>query len=110
MFNSKNHTDYTNISVEEFKALMHKENVCVLDVRTNAECAEYSIPGAVLEMDFYNGDFESKFPELDIDKTYLLYCRSGVRSAHACEMMAAKGFKHLYNLRGGILAWLNTEV
>lgn len=34
----------------------------------------------------------------------LLICRSGARSAKAAQMLAQRGFKHLYNLAGGMLA------
>lgn len=95
-----------NLNVAQFKAKMETAQTVVLDVRTAAETAEYRIPGALTNLDFYNGEFESRFPEMDKDNTYLIYCRSGVRSAHACELMAAAGFKSLYNLRGGILAWM----
>lgn len=97
---------WSNLNVAQFKAKMKAPQTIVLDVRTAAEIAETCIPGVLTNLDFYNGEFESRFPEMDKDNTYLIYCRSGVRSAHACEMMAAAGFKSLYNLRGGILAWM----
>ncbi|NVJ00535.1 rhodanese-like domain-containing protein [Myxococcus sp. AM009] len=34
----------------------------------------------------------------------LLICRSGGRSAQAAELLARGGFKHLFNLAGGMLA------
>ena len=34
-----------------------------------------------------------------------VYCRSGARSFQACELMNQLGFKHVYNLDGGILEW-----
>jgi rhodanese-related sulfurtransferase len=34
----------------------------------------------------------------------LLICRSGGRSAKAAQALAQRGFKHLYNLAGGMLA------
>lgn len=39
------------------------------------------------------------------DKEYLMVCRSGARSARACETMAAMGFPHVTNLIGGTIAW-----
>lgn len=98
-------SNYTDIGVEQFRNLMQEPGNVVLDVRTDAETAAGVIPGALCGFDMYNGDFENRFPGLDKSACYLLYCRSGVRSAHACELMAAAGFKQLYNLRGGILAW-----
>ncbi|WP_205519821.1 rhodanese-like domain-containing protein [Pyxidicoccus caerfyrddinensis] len=34
----------------------------------------------------------------------LLICRSGGRSAKAAQALAQRGFRHLYNLAGGMLA------
>jgi rhodanese-related sulfurtransferase len=41
------------------------------------------------------------------DKPLVVYCAKGGRSAQACAFLAAKGFKELYNLEGGIEAWQN---
>lgn len=102
MFASKS---YSDISSAEFKNLMLEPNTVVIDVRTANEVAEIHISGAITGMDFYNGEFEQKVQFLDKSKTYLVYCRSGVRSASACDYMHSLGFTKLYNLRGGILAW-----
>ncbi len=42
---------------------------------------------------------------LDRNQSYLLVCRSGRRSLEAMSQMQAVGFEHLYNLKGGMLAW-----
>lgn len=39
----------------------------------------------------------------------LLICRSGGRSAKAAQALARRGFKHLYNLAGGMLAVRETS-
>jgi rhodanese-related sulfurtransferase len=49
--------------------------------------------------------FTAKIKELDRTKTYVLYCRSGLRSARACQIMGKNEFKDLYNLKGGFIAW-----
>lgn len=95
---------YQDLNPEAFKALISSD-VIVLDVRTAPETAAGIIPNALIDFDIYQPDFDEKIDDLDPDKTYLVYCRSGVRSVHACEKMYAMGFKHLFNLRGGILAW-----
>lgn len=41
----------------------------------------------------------------DRDTPVLLICRSGARSARAGAALAGMGFRHLYNLVGGMLAW-----
>ncbi|MCE9668195.1 rhodanese-like domain-containing protein [Myxococcus stipitatus] len=40
----------------------------------------------------------------------LLICRSGGRSEQAARMLARSGFRHLYNLAGGMLAVRATPV
>ncbi|KAG1707781.1 Glutaredoxin [Nymphon striatum] len=37
----------------------------------------------------------------------LVYCRSGSRSGHACQMLTKAGFEDVSNLSGGVLAWDN---
>lgn len=41
----------------------------------------------------------------DRDRDIVLVCRSGRRSARAAAELAKLGFRHLYNLSGGMLAW-----
>jgi rhodanese-related sulfurtransferase len=41
----------------------------------------------------------------DRDAPLLIICRSGGRSARAATDLAAMGFRHLFNLTGGMLAW-----
>ena len=43
--------------------------------------------------------------EWDRDAEIVLVCRSGGRSARAATELAKRGFRHLFNLRGGMLAW-----
>jgi rhodanese-related sulfurtransferase len=42
---------------------------------------------------------------LDKSQTYFVYCRSGARSAQACQIFKQKGIVDCYNLLGGILEW-----
>ncbi|MCB9284842.1 MAG: rhodanese-like domain-containing protein [Lewinellaceae bacterium] len=96
---------YQDVDAAAFKKLMQDNpGAVVLDVRTPAEVAEGTIQGAV-NIDVKALDFQDKINALDKDKTYLVYCRSGRRSSAACQMMQNAGFKSLYNLQGGILAW-----
>jgi rhodanese-related sulfurtransferase len=94
-----------HVDVAEFAALMEGEEVVLLDVRTPRETSVGMIEGA-LEIDVLEEDnFEQQIQQLDKDKTYLVYCKSGGRSTTACDKMAATGFTKLYNLKGGYTAW-----
>jgi glyoxylase-like metal-dependent hydrolase (beta-lactamase superfamily II)/rhodanese-related sulfurtransferase len=46
----------------------------------------------------------------DRDSEIVLVCRSGGRSARAAAELAKQGFRHLYNLRGGMLAWTSARL
>jgi rhodanese-related sulfurtransferase len=76
----------------------------ILDVRTPGEFRQGYIEGAVL-LDYYAADFRERFAQLDRDATIFLYCRSGNRSSHVLRMADELGFRSVYDLRGGILAW-----
>ena len=95
---------YTDLDVNAFKAKIAEPGVVLLDVRTPEETADGKIEGAI-EIDYEADGFEAKVDKLDKSKTYLVYCKRGGRSSEACELMAEKGFKNLYNLKGGYMAW-----
>ena len=95
---------YTDLEVAAFKAKMAEPGIVVLDVRTPEETVEGMIEGAVT-IDYEDDSFEAEVAKLDKQKTYLVYCRSGIRGGKACKLMAKKGFKNLYNLQGGYLDW-----
>lgn len=97
-------TPYTDLSPKEFARKMSDKDVVVLDVRTPEETAQGKIEGAI-EVNVSDPGFTQKINELDKDKTYLVYCRSGRRSVTACNTMAGQGFGKLYNLAGGYMAW-----
>jgi rhodanese-related sulfurtransferase len=89
--------------------LENDENAVVLDVRTEDECNEGMIPGAI-NIDIYKGQgFIYLIEELDKSKNYYVYCRSGGRSGQACSIMNQLGFEKTYNLLGGMMEW-NGEV
>ncbi len=79
-------------------------DLVILDVRTPEEFAEGHLEGATM-LDFYEADFAAQLAELDPDKPYLLYCRSGNRSGQTLEMMRDLGFTDVADVDGGILAW-----
>jgi phage shock protein E len=92
------------VDVEQFDKLRaNKENV-VLDVRTEREFKAGHIPGAV-NIDANAADFEEKVAKLDKNKTYLVHCAAGGRSARACKKLEGMGFKELYDLGPGFSGW-----
>ena len=95
-----------NLSQNEWTAQLEAdENAVILDVRTDEECMDGIIPGAI-NIDIYKGQgFIYKLEELDKSKNYYVYCKAGGRSAQACHIMNELGFENAYNLLGGFMNW-----
>ncbi len=96
------------LSVHDFKEKSSAEGATILDVRTPEEFNGGYIKGAV-NIDYQGTDFETQINQLDKEKSYFLYCKSGKRSGDALEKMKAAGFKNVYGLEGGIVAWTNDK-
>ena len=96
---------FQNVDQRAFQEMCSQENVEILDVRTPLEISEGFIKGATHFIDVNAYDFTDNLEHLDKSKTYLVYCRSGVRSVKACMFMHEAGFQSLYNLEGGITGW-----
>ena len=74
-----------------------------MDVRTDAEVARGVIAGA-LHIPLHL--LPARHAELQLGVPTVIYCQSGGRSAQACAWLADKGFEQVYNLQGGLSAWL----
>jgi adenylyltransferase/sulfurtransferase len=94
------------ITATELKTLLdNNEDVQIIDVREKFEYEIARIPNAKL---IPMGEVVSRISEIDKNKTTVMQCKSGVRSARAIEFLKAAGFEgRLINLRGGIGAWSN---
>lgn len=95
---------YSDLNSAEFeKELKSNRDAVVVDVRTKAEFNSGKIPGAI-NVDVMGSDFDTQVAGLDKTRKYLVYCRSGNRSALACSVMASHGVEAA-NLAGGIISW-----
>ena len=64
----------------------------VIDVRTPGEYAAGHLDGAV-NLDLTSGQLASELPALDDDAEYVVYCKSGNRSAQAAQLMEQAGLE-----------------
>ncbi|GAA2044018.1 hypothetical protein GCM10009819_33570 [Agromyces tropicus] len=62
----------------------------VVDVRTPAEYAAGHLDGAV-NLDLTSGQLAAEIPTLDAEGEYVVYCKSGNRSAQATTLMEGAG-------------------
>jgi sulfur-carrier protein adenylyltransferase/sulfurtransferase len=91
------------IEVTEVKEKLDRGDQFVLiDVREPHEHQICNIPAAVL---IPLGQVPERLGELDPEADIVIHCKSGMRSARACGILKAAGFKHVRNMKGGILAW-----
>ena len=80
----------------------------LLDIRTSTEVEAGHISGAS-NLDFYSPTFRGELDQLDREKVYLIYCRTGNRTGQTRAIMAELGFEKVYDLDGGIRLWSNLD-
>jgi len=83
--------------------LKERQNVYRLDVRTPQEYQQAHLDGAhLIPID----QVERRLAELPKDRPILVYCAVGSRSAQVFNFLVRRGYPEVYNLDGGITAWV----
>lgn len=92
------------ITPGELKKLMDtKADFVLIDVREEHEFEEANLNGKLIPM----GEVMDRLREIPKDKQVVVHCRSGKRSATVIGALESQhGYTNLYNLKGGILAWM----
>ncbi len=95
------------IHQDELREKLEKENIALLDTRSDKEFQVSHLQGARF-VDYDN--FSTTIVEdLDKDKPVILYCSVGYRSEKIGERLQEMGFTEVYNLYGGIFDWKNKD-
>ena len=96
--------DVNHILPAELKKMMQEGGLFqLIDVRETIEHEEKNIGGELIPLN----EIVAGYERIDKDKPVIIYCKVGVRSHIAIQRLQAKyGFKNLYNLKGGITAYL----
>jgi rhodanese-related sulfurtransferase len=77
----------------------------VIDVRQIEEIAQGTVPKAeALPLH----TLPARVQDLSKDEKLVVVCRSGARSAQACMFLQQQGFSNVYNLRGGMMGWVQS--
>jgi rhodanese-related sulfurtransferase len=101
-FNGNNASANTKscvMSAAEFAKANKKESV-LIDVRTKREYDSGHLESAI-NIDIYQRDFRVQIDNLDKNKTYYVYCKTGIRSKSAVNYMVQSGFTKVCDLEGG---------
>jgi adenylyltransferase/sulfurtransferase len=95
-------TNIPEITPLDLKARLDRgDDLYILDVREPHEYQICNIGGHLIPL----GELSQRAAELDSSKEIVAHCRSGKRSAEAVDFLRKAGFKKIWNLKGGILAW-----
>ena len=97
---------YAEVEPDEIRArLARGEDVFLLDVREPDEVAEWAYPVGV---NIPLGQLGERLSELPTDRTIVVACHLGGRSATAAEALSEQGWT-AENLTGGAVAWAATD-
>ena len=99
------HGEYRQIPASAVRGLA-EAGAAILDVREKGEYEAGHIRGAV---NVPLSELRDRLGELPKDRPLYLHCRSGQRSYYACRILAARGFRDVYNIAGGFLAVCHEE-
>lgn len=94
-----------NIQAEELKNKIDSgDKLLIIDVRNPQELARGKIDNSInISLDNFENEIGKKV--IDQKEAVYLYCLSGSRSYVAAQIMDGMGYKNVYNLVSGMLAW-----
>ncbi len=81
----------------------------LIDVRTPKELLETGHLEGAINMDYYSPTFKHEMLELSRTTPTLIYCKSGGRSGKTRLILKGMGFLEVYDLKDGIIAWLDAD-
>lgn len=96
-----------HLEPEEFKAMKDRDDVVILDVRSDYEHKLGRFKNAVtLDIENFR-DFPEKVQELEQykGKKILTYCTGGIKCEKASAFLLEQGFENVYQLHGGIIKY-----
>ncbi|MEO8146331.1 MAG: molybdopterin-synthase adenylyltransferase MoeB [Bacteroidia bacterium] len=95
------------ITVEQLQLYFENEdNIQIIDVRDENELP-FVDELSGLKIPLF--DIENNLEKISRDKKVILYCKSGIRSAAAIQILKNEfQFNNLYNLKGGVDEWMRT--
>ena len=93
-----------DITAEDLKQLQDSgADFLLVDVREQGEYDTVNLGGQLVPL----GTVPDRIAELPKDGHVVVHCKAGGRGAKAVEQLRAAGFENAWNLRGGILAWID---
>jgi len=98
--------EINRISINEFVELKNSKGVFqLIDVREESEYMTQNIGGLLIPL----STLMNNLPKIKKDISIIIHCQSGKRSEQAISLLQAKGFENLWNLEGGMNAYMEEE-
>ena len=101
---------YEEINAAQAKTLIEEEqpeDLFVLDVRSRGEVESGRIASATwIPVD----EVEERLSEIPSSKHVVVFCAQGGRSAAACDLLGARGYRKLTNVVGGMSSYRGETV
>ena len=86
------------ITFDDFYQLYQNEQLSLVDVREVEEFEALHLEGA---RNFPLSQLADTYEQLDKDNLYYVICKSGMRSARACQFLSEQGYE-VINVLGGM--------
>ena len=86
------------ITFDDFYQFYQKESLSVLDVREVEEFEALHLEDA---RNFPLSQLADTYEQLDKTQPYYVICKSGIRSARACQFLTEQGYE-VINVQGGM--------
>jgi len=95
---------YKEVEPLDAVQLINHQDALLVDVREDSEYRDGHVQDS---LHVPLSRFASELGKLENhkEKTIIVGCRSGHRSAKACGILRQNGFESVYNLKGGVMAW-----
>jgi rhodanese-related sulfurtransferase len=100
---SNNAPSIIPITVDQVhEILINNEDYFIIDVRSKEEYNQGHLDGAFL---IPVDEIKKRVAEIPRNKPVIVYCKTGVRSLEAANILIKSGFKAVYDMKGGITEW-----
>jgi UPF0176 protein len=107
----KNTTSY--LSTQEWDILLSISTTILIDTRNYYEYASGSFKGSINPKIHNFSELKNwldvKMKSLSKSTSVAMFCTGGIRCEKGTAYLKQKGFKNIYQLRGGILSYLSTN-
>ncbi|MDH5229821.1 MAG: rhodanese-like domain-containing protein [Gammaproteobacteria bacterium] len=97
------------LSIQEAMKVLNQDDALLIDVRLEKEFKSGHILNAV-HIPLGALDARAREVEKHKDSPVIVSCQSGNRSMHGARVLRKHGFSEVYNLRGGLSAWINANL